>query len=246
MLNIQYFILNLITNVLFIIFLISSISLILKKQKVFYISIIILLTLSLPITYKIPLYYLEKPYKKYEIDNTIDLIVILGGGLHHYHNYDEKTTINQRTLERLVFGTYLHKKHSIPILVTGGDVFNIGINEADIMNKIIVERLKGGVKFIENKSKTTEENAKFSSKIFEENNIQKILLVTNSWHLKRSEYFFKMFSPNLEIIPVSGYSYLGDNLNISFKDFIPAMKSFYFHEFILKEYIILFYYKIFI
>ena len=45
--------------------------------------------------------------------------------------------------------------------------------------------------WIENKARNTEENASFTKNILVKDHIQKIILVTNQWHMKRAKYLLK-------------------------------------------------------
>ena len=111
------------------------------------------------------------------------------------------------------------------------------------MKQIIQKEYNTTVKFIENKSKTTDENAKFVSKIIKNNDINSILIVSNSWHLKRSVMLFKKYNPNIQINACSGYYYSDKKNLLSYEDFIPSMNSLYFHNIILREWIAIFWYK---
>lgn len=244
MLSWQYVLLNLLTNIILVIFILIFIAIFLKKKRVLYILLILFYILSLPITYKVPLYYLEKPYLTCFHQNTkADLIVILGGGVTSKNNFNNTPTITRRVNERIRYGVFIHKKYNIPILVSGGDVFNIGYKEADIMKNIIEKEYNTKVKFIENGSKTTDENAKFVSNIIKENNIKSIFLISNSWHLKRATFLFKKYNSNIKIHACSGYYYSNKSFYVNYKDFLPSMKSFYFHEVNLREWIALFWYE---
>lgn len=244
MLSIQYEIFNLVTNIILIIFVLIFFSIFFKRKKLLYILITIFYILSLPVTYKLPLYYLENNSFSCSNQNIqADLIVILGGGLTKNNNFGNTPTVTRRVNERIRYGVFMHKKYNIPILVSGGDVFNIGYNEADIMKNIIKKEYNEKVKFIENNSKTTNENAKFVSNIIKQNNIKSILLISNSWHLKRATFLFKKYNPNIKIKACSGYYYSNKHFSVNYKDFLPSMKSFYFHEINLREWIALFWYK---
>lgn len=244
MLSLQYILLNLLTNIILVMFILIFIAIFLKKKKVLYILLIIFYISSLPITYKIPLYYLENSYLNCSHKNIkAELIVILGGGLTKKNNFYNTPTIKRRVNERIRYGVFIHKKYNIPILVSGGDVFNIGYNEADIMKNIIENEYNEKVKFIENNSKTTDENARLTSNIIKQNNIKSILLISNSWHLKRATFLFKKYNPNIKINACSGYYYSNKSLSVNYKDFLPSMKSFYFHEVNLREWIALLWYK---
>jgi len=235
MLEIQTFFLGLATNVLFILFIFLLLFIILKKQNLIIITFIIFFISSLPITYRYPLYLLEKDYIfKPTNDSSAEAIVILGGGL-SYKSHFQETDISRHTLERIRFAVFLQKKLSLPILVSG--------KEADIMKQVIESEFNGKVTFLENKSKTTAENAKFSFSILKKNNIKKVYLVTTSWHLKRAEYLFHKYAKGINLIPISGLYYSNKNFRVFATDFLPNMHTYYFQNIILHEQIALLWYK---
>ncbi len=61
-------------------------------------------------------------------------------------------------------------------------------------------------KWIENKARNTEENASFTKTILVKNNIQKIILVTNQWHMKRKPNTF-LKNKDLMYFPAAAASY---------------------------------------
>ncbi len=185
----------------------------------------------LPITYAIPLYWLEKDYCKKSLDEKdVEAIVILGAGLTHSTTLP-KPNVNLSLLERLRFGAFLQRKTNVPILVTGGGKNN-KVSEAEVMKRVLEEEFSATVSFIESKSNTTLENAKFTYPILKENGIKKIFLVSNSWHLKRATYLFEKEMNDIKIIPIADFAYAEKNLLWDRGDFIPSLATpYYQHRF---------------
>ncbi|MCR1975092.1 YdcF family protein [Clostridium sporogenes] len=74
------------------------------------------------------------------------------------------------------------------IIVSGAKGPGENISEAEAMEKYLVQ--KGADKnfiILENKSKNTLENIKFSKKKMEDNNLKSSIIVSNKYHLKRAE-----------------------------------------------------------
>lgn len=147
-------------------------------------------------------------------DPAQSAIVILGGGrrkgaieVPEYGNDD----VSKETMERIRLGARLAKKTKLPILVTGGApdaIAGKNSSEAQIMSLVLKNEFDIKVKWIENKSTTTQENAKFSSKFLHEGGIKKIYLVTHFWHMPRSVSIFE--KQGFEVIPIPG-AYLHAN-----------------------------------
>jgi uncharacterized SAM-binding protein YcdF (DUF218 family) len=139
-------------------------------------------------------------------------IVILGGGVRagaidvpNYQNQD----VSKEEMERLRMGARLAKVTQSPILVTGGRPDRTRPNdlpEGQLMAKVLDQELGVQAKWIEDQSDTTQENAKFSAKIFKQNQTDTIYMVTHVWHMPRSKRIFE--KEELKVIPVPlGYNF---------------------------------------
>jgi len=106
-----------------------------------------------------------------------DCIVAISGG---------ETT--QRTAE----GVKLFKENYAPCLLFSGAARNGEVSNAKTMQRYA---LKHGVPqdkiFIEEKSTSTYENAKFSKEILDKNNLKSIILVTSPYHQRRAYMNFR-------------------------------------------------------
>jgi len=139
-------------------------------------------------------------------------IVILGSGIRagakeipEYQNQDVSTG----AMERLRMGARMAKTTHLPILVTGGrpdKVKSDDLPEGKLMATVLEKELHTPVKWVEDHSNTTQENAQFSAKILKQNQIDTIYLVTHVWHMPRSQRIFE--KEGLQVIPVPlGYHY---------------------------------------
>jgi uncharacterized SAM-binding protein YcdF (DUF218 family) len=139
-------------------------------------------------------------------------IVILGSGIRagakeipEYQNQD----VSSDTMARLRMGARLAKVTHLPLLVTGGRPDKVkaeDLPEGKLMATVLEKELQTPVKWIEDQSNTTQENAKFSAKILKQNQIDTIYLVTHVWHMPRSKRIFE--KEELKVIPVPlGYHY---------------------------------------
>lgn len=115
-----------------------------------------------------------------------DAIVILGGGRNRDSIEYGGDTLGRFTIERVRYGAWLAKKLNKPVLVTGGAPEG-GRPEGDMMRASLMQEF--GVKqvrWVENLSRNTRENARFSSPLLKQDGIERIYLVTHSWHLARA------------------------------------------------------------
>ncbi|MEN9867913.1 MAG: hypothetical protein RL748_3503 [Pseudomonadota bacterium] len=174
------------------------------------------------------------------VDNTVQAIVILGGGLYEKAGeYDKKIIINDNTLARLHYGATLYKKKKIPILVTGGDPKRLGGSEGEIMSSVLENHYGITNRWTEKSSDNTFFNAKNSADILSKEGIKKIYLVTHSWHMPRASLIFKKRGFDVVEAPTrfSGKS------TWEFVDFLPTADGIAKTSLISKEIIAYIYYR---
>ncbi len=114
-----------------------------------------------------------------------DAIVILSGGIYAHSLEYGGDTVNQLTLERVRYGAWLARRIGKPILVSGGAPM-AGMPEARLMRAVLEQEFAVPVKWEEDRSLTTRENARFSAAILKREGVRRIYLVSHSWHLKRA------------------------------------------------------------
>jgi len=127
-------------------------------------------------------------------------IVILGGGTYPDTPEFGGDMLNAFSLERTHYGVFLQRRSGLPILVTGGSPYG-GKAEADLMKEVIERDFRGEVKWVENGSRDTSENARYSAAILGRAHIARIVLVTHAWHMARAVGYFRR--EGLEVIPAA-------------------------------------------
>ena len=121
-----------------------------------------------------------------------DAIVILGGGTYfHAPEYAGQDTVNEQTLLRLRYGARLQRETGKPILVTGGKPLGNQLSEAQQMRASLEQDFRVPVRWIEDMSDNTFENARYSFQTLQKAGIKKIYLVTHAWHMPRSADVFR-------------------------------------------------------
>lgn len=151
-------------------------------------SLALLLTLSLPVVSG-GLLRIASPYATLQLDDAqiqdARAIVILGGGRRHAPEYGGET-ISSLALERVRYGAKLARELNLPILVTGGVAYGHGESEAALMAQALSRSFSIEAKWIEGRSRDTHENARFSSTLLEREGIDRVILVTQDFHMRRS------------------------------------------------------------
>jgi uncharacterized SAM-binding protein YcdF (DUF218 family) len=149
-----------------------------------------------------------------------DLIVVISGG---------------DTDARISEGVELYLQKWAPKILFSG-----AAAEGDVSNALAMERIaiSKGVPakdiLIEEKSKTTDENAEFSAKIIHDNGFKSIILVTSPYHQRRAyDSFREALGKNFIILNHSSTDTAWskkswwDNANARFLTFTEIMKNFY-------------------
>lgn len=127
-----------------------------------------------------------------QMDQQAQAIVILAGGMEATPQELGYAAPDSNTLTRLRYGAFLHRETGLPILVSGGRVFDHdGPSLADAMALDLAQSFRVETRWRETRSRTTAENALFSAEILLPMEARRIALVTESYHMPRSVLAFE-------------------------------------------------------
>ena len=205
------------------------------KKRFLFAAIILLLVFSNG-------FFIGKVYNFYEPEypkeiKSYDIAIVLGGfsGLNKRNNEIQFNWASDR-----LFQTFsLYRKGKVrKILITGGNasLTDNQIKEADLVQKFLSDIcIPDSDVIIENQSRNTIENAKFSNQIIQKRFPDaKVLVVTSAWHVPRAKLIFdRAFKNKPDYLPTN---YSGKT-NYSFDDFIPDPGVLSSWELLLKEWI---------
>ena len=118
-------------------------------------------------------------------------IVILGSGLNIAAAEYGGDTATERTLVRLRYGATLARRLQLPVLVSGGRPFQASRSEAEVMAAISEQEFGIAVRWQESQSMDTADNAVMSARILQAAGIQRIVLVTQAFHMPRARRLFE-------------------------------------------------------
>ena len=158
-------------------------------------------------------YLAEKEYLDENIskDKTIDIIVVLGGGLNKTSSADGMM-LSQQASARILKAVMEFNARSGKYLICSGKGMN-SISEAEIMKRAAIglgvpaEKIR-----LDALSDNTREHAVELSKLVSDKNTT-IGLVTSAYHMRRSEREFKKLFPNIVPLP-SDYLYSSPALSL--------------------------------
>jgi uncharacterized SAM-binding protein YcdF (DUF218 family) len=177
-----------------------------------------------------------------EID-TIDSIIVLGGGVKKGVPKSEESGIRptEISMQRLSEAVRIHNITAKKIIVTGGDPYKTGVSEAEISKKFLIELgIKESDIILEDRSKTTFENAQNCIEILKNEKLVKPVIVTSAIHINRATGSFEKAKIDA-IYSASDYVY---NDFMGIESFFPSGENIDNSRQALWEYIGILYYKI--
>jgi uncharacterized SAM-binding protein YcdF (DUF218 family) len=163
-------------------------------------SLVLLWLCSTPYFAEGALHLLESPAKAVDARaQPADAIVVLGGGTYFRAPEYGVDTVSEYALVRLRYAAKLHRETGKPLLVTGGKPLGNALSEAQQMRAVLEGEFGVPVRWAEDASDNTLENARYSYRLLQKANIKRIYLVTHAWHMPRSANAFR--AAGFDVVP---------------------------------------------
>lgn len=175
-----------------------------------------------------------------------DAIVVLGGGTYFFaaeysdNSTDNPDTVGEGTLARLRYAASLQRKTGKPLLVSGGRPLGNKLSEAQQMKAVLEKELAVPVRWTEDTSNNTLENARYSYALLNQANIQRIYLVTHAWHIPRAARAFR--AAGIEVVPAP--TAFTTRHQTDLLSFLPRAKSLHDSSIFIHEVIGLLWYRL--
>ncbi|HTV89986.1 MAG TPA: YdcF family protein [Stellaceae bacterium] len=118
-------------------------------------------------------------------------IVVLGGDVKPGNGRDIPDRLGRLSLERLIFAADAYHRLHLPVAVSGGLIEGAHTSEAALMQKALEDEFAVPVKWTEDRSRSTWENAAFTARLLRPAGITRIVLVSQAWHLPRAIWAFR-------------------------------------------------------
>ena len=174
---------------------------------------------------------LEPPPRDPLSNPTGQAIVVPGAGT--YFNAPEygETTVGSNALVRARYAAHVHRATGKPLLVTGGSPEGAGVGEAMHMRAVLQRDFQVPVKWVEDRSRTTLENARLSHALLAAEGIRTVYLVTQAWHMPRARLAFE----NAGFVVIPAATDYTTRFRLTALDFLPDARalrdsSIFFHE----------------
>jgi uncharacterized SAM-binding protein YcdF (DUF218 family) len=126
-------------------------------------------------------------------------IVVLGGDFHSWAPELGGAAVGPLTLERLRYGARLARETGLPLLVSGGKLDRRSPPLAELMAESLRRDFGLETRWIEARSGTTRQNADNAAELLRAAGVERVLVVSQAWHLPRSVAAFE--DAGLQAIP---------------------------------------------
>ena len=128
-------------------------------------------------------------------------IVLLGGAMRGDVHMGTLPDMNQQA-DRLVQAVALYRAGKAPMLVLSGGAHPKHRPEAEQMQQVLqVMGVPGASMVLETRSRTTYDNARFTAGLLQQHGIQRALLVTSGFHMRRAMATFRAQGIDVEAVP---------------------------------------------
>ncbi|MCV9921288.1 MULTISPECIES: YdcF family protein [Pseudomonas] len=152
-----------------------------------------------------------------------DAIVVLGAGRERgdpaWGGQDQPTGT---ALERMRYAAQLAKASGLPVLISGGLHYGTPPSEAQLMADRLRDDFGVLVKWKEEGSRTTWENAQMSAQVLQPLGIRRVVVVTQAWHMQRSRWSFER--AGFEVVPAP-VGFLGQDHARPFAGLLPDSRA---------------------
>ena len=124
----------------------------------------------------------------------VQAIVVLGGGARRDVPEYQGHVLPPESLARLLYGVHLHRQTQIPMAYSAGVGWadaSDKASEAEVAAQTLARLDLPSMRWIEDRSRDTHQNAQFTYALLHAQGITRIALVTHAWHMPRSQREFE-------------------------------------------------------
>ena len=161
----------------------------------------------------------DSPAVRLEDARTAQAVVILGGGVRRGAVEYGGDTLGRITLERVRYGAKLARETGLPVLVAGGSVFGDTATEASVMRAALEKEFNVPVRWAEDRSRNTHENAQFSAAMLKRDGVNRVVLVMHGFDIRRARAEFE--AAGIAVVPAP--TVIPRDSVTTPLDFVPSM-----------------------
>lgn len=161
-----------------------------------------------------------------------EVIVVLGAGR---ERADPGWGTDQPSLlavERLRYAARLAAQSGLPLLTSGGLHYGQPPSEAALMAEVLARDFAQPARWQEGQSLTTWENAVATAQLLRAEGIQRVVLVTQAWHMPRARWCFEQQGLQVVAAPMG---FLGQAHGRPFAGLLPESRALWHSGLLLNE-----------
>ena len=159
-----------------------------------------------------PLDAMTTPLRSPEKSGAQAIVVLAAGRLRAAPEYGGRDIPDAVALGRLHYAAHLYRRTGLPILVSGGVPRAGETSLAETMAVALREDFGVPVRWVENRSHNTAENAAFSAALLRVDKVEHVLLVTDAMHMARARTVFQRGGLQVTDAPTMFFSQHGSGL----------------------------------
>ena len=148
-------------------------------------------------------------------------IIVLSGDYRHGKALGEPDTVGRLTLERVAVAASEQRRTGLPILVSGGRPEDADDSLAGMMSTVLQNDFHVPVRWREDRSADTYQNAAFSAEMLRRAGVPSALLVTHPWHMARAVWSFR--AVGYPVVPAALPT--GKAMTLSVSSFFPQVTA---------------------
>ncbi len=172
-----------------------------------------------------------------------EAIVVLSGHVVGPSRKRPRAELGADTYRRVRHASWLHLEwEALPVVASGGSADQGRANRAEVMRqRLIAEGVPPERILVENRSRSTWENAVYTREMLEPRGIRRIALVTDAVHMWRAEGAFR--EQGFEVVPApccfrgAAFPWIADTA-------VPGYRALYTTELVFHEWLGLIWYKL--
>lgn len=164
-------------------------------------------------------------------------IVVLGSGSYEgVPDFDGVGQNSESATVRLGAVLRLHRVLNLPMVLSGGRLFNDMDTEASIEYRFLRAcGIEDRYLIKEDRSRNTAENAKYVKQIYQQHRFKKVILVTSAFHMPRAVALFQR--EGMDVIPYPTDYKTDKKLRLNAFAFTPSADCLYHNSLAMKEYL---------
>ena len=167
-----------------------------------------------------------------DLAQQVDAIVVLGGGREQGDPAWGDDQPSSLASERLRYAARLAKASGLPLAISGGLHYGQPPSEAALMARVLALDYGLAVRWREEASRTTWENATRSAELLHKDGVKRVLLVTQAWHMPRARWCFEQAGFQVVSAPIG---FLGVANGRPAGGWLPESKALWQSSLLLNE-----------